>query len=53
MSDSKPSAPLAIDAASAPLRTKTSNYPEPFLSRMAKREKRRWAICRSEEFGVN
>lgn len=32
--------PLAIEAATAPLRTKPSNYPEPFFSRMAKREKR-------------
>ena len=32
--------PLAIEASSAPLRTKPSNYPEPFFSRMLKREKR-------------
>lgn len=30
----------AIDAATAPLRVKPSNYPEPFFSRMGKREKR-------------
>lgn len=32
--------PTAIDAAQAPLRSKPSNYPEPFASRMAGREKR-------------
>lgn len=54
MSDSKPSAPLAIDAASAPLRTKPSNYPEPFLSRMAKREKRPLGdLFGLKNFGVN
>ena len=39
MSDADTSKPIAISAASAPLRTKPSNYPEPFFSRMAKREK--------------
>jgi len=33
-------AQTAIEATSAPLRTKPSNYPEPFFSRMGKREKR-------------
>jgi uncharacterized cupin superfamily protein len=46
--------PLAIDAASAPPRAKSSNYPEPFFSRMAKREKRvlgdRFGL---RNFGVN
>ena len=32
--------PVAIRAADAPPRTKPSNYPEPFASRMAGREKR-------------
>ena len=32
--------PIAIVAASAAPRTKQSNYPEPFRSRMGKREKR-------------
>jgi uncharacterized cupin superfamily protein len=32
--------PLAVRASSVPPRTKPSNYPEPFRSRMAKREKR-------------
>ncbi len=46
--------PLAIVAADAPARTKPSNYPEPFFSRMAKREKRplgdRFGLA---NFGVN
>ena len=32
--------PLAVDARAVPPRARQSNYPEPFLSRMAKREKR-------------
>jgi uncharacterized cupin superfamily protein len=32
--------PLAIKAVDAPLKAKASNYPEPFFSRMLKREKR-------------
>jgi uncharacterized cupin superfamily protein len=32
--------PLALVAADVPPRTKPSNYPEPFFSRMARREKR-------------
>jgi uncharacterized cupin superfamily protein len=46
--------PLAIAAADAPPRTKPSNYPEPFFSRMAGREKRplgdRFGVT---NFGVN
>ena len=46
--------PIALEAASAPPRTKPSNYPEPFFSRMAKREKRplgdRFGL---KNFGVN
>jgi uncharacterized cupin superfamily protein len=40
MSQPVKSALLAIDAKSVPPRTKPSNYPEPFFSRMSKREKR-------------
>lgn len=40
MSDSKTVRPSAIKAASAAPRTKPSNYPEPFFSRMARRAKR-------------
>ena len=32
--------PLAVAAVDVPPRTKPSNYPEPFFSRMARREKR-------------
>ncbi len=54
MSDSKTPAPLAIEAASAPLRTKLSNYPEPFFSRMLKREKRPLGdLFGLKNFGVN
>lgn len=46
--------PLAVVAAESPPRTKPSNYPEPFLTRMAKREKRplgeRFGL---RNFGVN
>lgn len=34
------SRPVAVEAAKATPRAKSSNYPEPFFSRMAKREKR-------------
>jgi uncharacterized cupin superfamily protein len=40
MTHSSPPIPIAIAASSAPPRTKVSSYPEPFLSRMTKREKR-------------
>lgn len=46
--------PLAIEAASAPLRTRPSNYPEPFFSRMLKREKRPLGdLFGLKNFGVN
>ncbi len=51
---SRTSKPLAIAAASAPPRTKPSNYPEPFFSRMAKREKRPLGdLFGLKNFGVN
>jgi uncharacterized cupin superfamily protein len=47
-------APLAIVAADAAPRTKQSNYPEPFLSRMGKREKRPLGdVFGLKNFGVN
>jgi len=50
----KDSIPIAIEAKSAPLRAKPSNYPEPFFSRMAKREKRPLGdLFRLKNFGVN
>src|SRR5262249_61840199 len=55
MADAKAAAgPAALDAASAPLRSKQSNYPDPFLSRMAKREKRPLGdLFGLKNFGVN
>jgi len=46
--------PIAIRADAAPPRTKPSNYPEPFFSRMAKREKRPLGdLFGLKNFGVN
>lgn len=46
--------PLAINAADAPLRTKASNYPEPFASRVSGRHKRPLGdIFGLTSFGVN
>jgi uncharacterized cupin superfamily protein len=46
--------PIAIEAKTAPPRTKPSNYPEPFFSRMAKREKRPLGdLFGLKNFGVN
>lgn len=46
--------PVAIAAADAPPRTKPSNYPEPFASRMAGREKRPLGdLFGLTNFGVN
>src|SRR5699024_10858864 len=46
--------PLAVSAAEAPLRTKPSSYPEPFFSRMDKREKRPLGdLFGLTNFGVN
>ena len=46
--------PVAIVAAEAPLRAKASNYPEPFASRMAGREKRPLGnVFGLSNFGVN
>ena len=51
---SKPARPASLVAADAPPRIKPSNYPEPFASRMAGREKRplgdRFGL---RNFGVN
>jgi uncharacterized cupin superfamily protein len=44
----------AIDANTAPLRAKASNYPEPFFSRMGKRQKRPLGdLFALKNFGVN
>lgn len=54
MADNDALPPLAIKAEDAPLRTKPSNYPEPFFSRMGKREKRPLGdIFGLKNFGVN
>ncbi|OUC16240.1 MAG: cupin [Alkalinema sp. CACIAM 70d] len=46
--------PIAISAMDAPVRTKPSNYPEPFASRMAGREKRSLGdVFGLTNFGVN
>jgi uncharacterized cupin superfamily protein len=47
-------APIAVKAEAAPPRAKPSNYPEPFFSRMAKREKRPLGdLFGLKNFGVN
>lgn len=49
-----PDTPLAVHAAEAALRLKPSNYPEPFFSRMGKREKRPLGdLFGLKNFGVN
>ena len=46
--------PLAVVAAAVPPRARSSNYPEPFLSRMAGREKRQLGdVFGLRNFGVN
>ena len=54
MSHSRTPGPIAVEAASAPPRTKPSTFPEPFFSRMAKREKRPLGdLFGLRNFGVN
>lgn len=49
-----PQTPVAIEAAAAPPRTKPSNYPEPFFSRMSGRIKRPLGdVFGLSNFGVN
>jgi uncharacterized cupin superfamily protein len=49
-----PALPTVVIAAEAPARTKPSNYPEPFASRMARREKRPLGdLFGLTNFGVN
>lgn len=46
--------PMAVAAAAVAPRAKSSNYPEPFFSRMAKREKRQLGdVFGLKNFGVN
>jgi len=50
----QPKYPIAVSATDAPARTKPSNYPEPFTSRMAGREKRPLGdLFGLTNFGVN
>jgi len=52
MSDSQK--PIAVNADAVPPRAKPSNYPEPFFSRMLKREKRQLGdVFGLKNFGVN
>jgi len=54
MSTSKNPGPIAFRAEDVPPRTKPSNYPEPFFTRMAKREKRALGdFFGLKNFGVN
>jgi uncharacterized cupin superfamily protein len=54
MADDTTQRPVAVEAAQVPPRTKPSNYPEPFFSRMAKREKRQLGdVFGLRNFGVN
>jgi uncharacterized cupin superfamily protein len=54
MNDRPPARPLAALALSVPPRTKPSAYPEPFFTRMAKREKRPLGdLFGLKNFGVN
>lgn len=49
-----PTAPVAIDALAVPVRVKKSNYPEPFASLMAGREKRALGdVFGLSNFGAN
>ena len=51
---SKPTYPVALKAEEAPPRTKPSNYPEPFFSRMKGRLKRPLGdLFGLTNFGVN
>ncbi len=46
--------PLAVEAAAVPVRARASNYPEPYATRMQKREKRQLGdIFGLSNFGVN
>ena len=54
MSEENPPRPVAVRADAVAPRTKPSNYPEPFFSRMGKREKRALGdVFGLRNFGVN
>jgi uncharacterized cupin superfamily protein len=51
---SNPPGPIAVNALEAPVRSRPSNYPEPFASRMTGREKRTLGdLFGLTNFGVN
>lgn len=50
----EPVRPIAIDAGTAPLRSKASNYPDPYAAQVARREKRPLGdLFGLASFGVN
>jgi uncharacterized cupin superfamily protein len=54
MNDTKPASPIAVRADEVAPRVKPSNYPEPFFSRMSRREKRQLGdVFGLKNFGVN
>ncbi len=54
MTQDKPDFPVAVEASAAPLRARQSTYPEPFLSRVAGRQKRPLGdLFGLKNFGVN
>jgi uncharacterized cupin superfamily protein len=54
MADATPSFPVAVVADDAPIRTKPSNYPEPFASQMSGRQKQQLGdLFGLVNFGVN
>ena len=54
MAESTSKGPLSIEVSAAPLRSKASNYPEPFASRMGARKKRPLGdLFGLKNFGVN
>ncbi len=54
MTDNPQAAPTVIEAVSVPIQAKSTNYPEPFASRMTGRQKRRLGeVFGLRNFGVN
>ena len=54
MNETKPASPIAVRADEVAPRVKPSNYPEPFFSRMSRREKRQLGdVFGLKNFGVN
>src|SRR3954453_20199321 len=54
MNDTNPASPIAVRADEVAPRVKPSNYPEPFFSRMSRREKRQLGdVFGLRNLGVN